>query len=108
MFGNARGLPRPVRATAAAMQRLIGASPAAAAQTPVFLADDPAATGVGGTFYGPRRRPRHVPERVRRPERRAALWAASEELVRPWLSDFGQPHTLPNRQGEPSSRMEKS
>jgi NAD(P)-dependent dehydrogenase (short-subunit alcohol dehydrogenase family) len=98
VFGNARGLPRPVRATAAAMQRLIGASPAAAAQTPVFLADDPAATGVGGTFYGPHRRPRPVPERVRRPERRTALWAASEELARPWLSDFGQPHTLPNRQ----------
>jgi NAD(P)-dependent dehydrogenase (short-subunit alcohol dehydrogenase family) len=87
VFRNARGLPRPVRAAAIAVHHLIASSPAAAAQTPVFLAHDPAATGVGGGFFGPGRRRRRIPERVLRPDRRAALWAASEELVRPWLPD---------------------
>jgi NAD(P)-dependent dehydrogenase (short-subunit alcohol dehydrogenase family) len=91
VFRNARGIPRPVRAAATALQQLIAAAPAEAARTPVFLANDPAATGVGGGFFGPRRRPRRIPERVLRPDRRAALWAASEELVQPWLSDPGQP-----------------
>src|SRR6266511_4074682 len=48
---NARGLARPVRAAGIALQRL-AASPATAAQTPVFLADDPAAARLGGTFFG--------------------------------------------------------
>jgi NAD(P)-dependent dehydrogenase (short-subunit alcohol dehydrogenase family) len=87
VFRNARGLPRPVRAAAIAVHHLIASSPAAAAQTPVFLAHDPAATGVGGGFFGPGRHRRRIPERVLRPDRRAALWAASEELVRPWLPD---------------------
>jgi NAD(P)-dependent dehydrogenase (short-subunit alcohol dehydrogenase family) len=87
VFRNARGVPGPIRAAAIAMQRLIAASPASAAQTPVFLARDPDATGVGGAFFGPGRRRRRIPERVLRPDRRAALWAASEELVRPWLPD---------------------
>jgi NAD(P)-dependent dehydrogenase (short-subunit alcohol dehydrogenase family) len=85
VFRNARGVPRPVRTAAIAVQHLIAASPAAAAGTPVFLADDPEATGAGGAFFGPGRRRRRVPKRVLRPDRRAALWAASEELVRPWL-----------------------
>ena len=97
VFRNARGLPRPVRAAATALQRLVAAAPADAARVPVFLADDPAATGVGGRFYGPRRRQRRIPKRVLRPDRRAALWAASEELVRPWLSDASQ---LPRSAGE--------
>ncbi len=83
---NARGLARPVRAAGIALQRL-AASPATAAQTPVFLADDPAAARLGGTFFGPRRRRLRIPDRALRPERRAALWAASEDLVRPWLAD---------------------
>jgi NAD(P)-dependent dehydrogenase (short-subunit alcohol dehydrogenase family) len=87
VFRNARGLPRPARAAAIAVHRLLASSPAAAAQTPVFLAHDPAAAGVGGGFFGPGRRRRRIPERVLRPDRRAALWAASEELVRPWLPD---------------------
>jgi NAD(P)-dependent dehydrogenase (short-subunit alcohol dehydrogenase family) len=85
VFRNARGVPPPVRSAAIAVQGLIGASPAAAARTPVFLAHEQGATGVGGAFFGPGRRRRRIPRRVLRPERRAALWAISEELVRPWL-----------------------
>jgi NAD(P)-dependent dehydrogenase (short-subunit alcohol dehydrogenase family) len=90
VFRNARGLSRPVHTTATALHRLLAAPPATAAQTPVFLAADPTATGVGGGFFGPRRRRRNIPKRVRRPDRRAALWAASEELVQPWLTTIGQ------------------
>jgi hypothetical protein len=88
VFANAHGLPRPVRAAATALQRLLGASPADAARTPVFLAHDPAAAGVSGGFFGPGRRRRRIPNRVLRPDRRAALWAASEDLVRCWLPDL--------------------
>ena len=102
VFGNARGLPRPVRTTAIALQRLAAAPPAAAAQTPVFLASDPAATGVTGSFFGPQRRQRRIPKRVRRPDRRAALWAASEQLVRPWLTDLTQPPGSPDHRAEPA------
>jgi hypothetical protein len=40
-----------------------------------------AATSVAG------RRRRRIPNRVLRLDRRAALWAASEDLDRPWLPD---------------------
>jgi NAD(P)-dependent dehydrogenase (short-subunit alcohol dehydrogenase family) len=93
VFRNARGLPRPVRAAAIAVHRLIAASPAAAAQTPVFLAHEAGATGVAGGFFGPDRRRRRIPRRVLRPDRRAAVWAASEELVRPRLPDPSRPPT---------------
>jgi NAD(P)-dependent dehydrogenase (short-subunit alcohol dehydrogenase family) len=99
VFTNARGLPRPVRATAAALNRLLAASPADAARTPVFLADDPAATRVNGGFFGPRRR-RRVPARAVRPDRRAALWAASEDLVRPWLADLAGPQNRTADRGD--------
>jgi len=85
VFRNARGLPRTVQAVGVVAQRLIAASPAAAARTPVYLADDPDAVNVGGAFYGPRLRRLRVPTRASRPDRRAALWAASEDIVRPWL-----------------------
>jgi NAD(P)-dependent dehydrogenase (short-subunit alcohol dehydrogenase family) len=84
VFRNARGVAGPVRATARVLQRLVAASPEAAAQTPVSLVDEPA--GAGGGFVGPRRRRIRIPARVLRPERRAALWAASEEMVTAWLS----------------------
>jgi NAD(P)-dependent dehydrogenase (short-subunit alcohol dehydrogenase family) len=87
VFRNARGLPRGVRAAAVAAHRLVAASPAAAAHTPVFLAYDQGAIGVNGTFFGPGCGRRRIPGRVLRPDRRAALWAASEALVRPWLPD---------------------
>ena len=85
VFRNARGLSRPARAAANALQCLIAAPPVDAAVTPVFLAHDPGAVGLGGSFFGPGRRRRRIPDRVQRPDRRAALWAASEDLVRPWL-----------------------
>jgi NAD(P)-dependent dehydrogenase (short-subunit alcohol dehydrogenase family) len=83
---NARGLPWIVRAVARVLQPLLALSPAAAAETPVFLAQDPAARGSGGRFYGPRRRERPVPARALRLERRRGLWEASEELVRHHLA----------------------
>ncbi|HKE98416.1 MAG TPA: SDR family NAD(P)-dependent oxidoreductase [Actinomycetes bacterium] len=103
VFRNARGLPGPVRAAAIAVQRLIAAAPAAAAQTPVFLAHDPGATGVSGAFFGPRRRRRRIPRRVLRPDRRAALWAASENLVRPWLPNPGRLPTPLGGSAEPAA-----
>ena len=91
VFRNARGVPRLVRAGTTAAQRLVAAAPADAAQTPVFLAHHPAATGVAGSFFGPRKQVRRIPERVLRHDRRAALWRASEELVQPFLLPEAKP-----------------
>lgn len=85
VFRNAQGFPGIVRVIAPLLQRLIGLPPEVAAQTPVFLAQDARATGVGGRFYGPRLRQRPVPPRAQRLDRRRALWSASEEIVRPYL-----------------------
>ena len=85
VFRNARGLPRVARLLAPVVQRLIALSPEEAARTPVFLAQDARAVGVGGRFYGPKLKQRRIPARAQRPERRGGLWAASEELVRPYL-----------------------
>jgi NAD(P)-dependent dehydrogenase (short-subunit alcohol dehydrogenase family) len=98
VFRNARGLPGPVRATAVAVHGRFAASPATAAETPVALVHDPGA-GSGSGFFGPGRRRRRIPERVLRPDRRAALWAASEELVRPWLPGPSWPPAPPS--GDP-------
>jgi len=86
VFRNARGLPGISRVLAPLVLRLAAAPPERAAETPVFLAQHPGATGAGGRFYGPKRKRRKVPLRAQRPERRAALWAASEKLVRPYLA----------------------
>jgi NAD(P)-dependent dehydrogenase (short-subunit alcohol dehydrogenase family) len=83
---NARGLPRIVRVLGPVALRLISSPPESAAQTPIFLAQDSRATGTGGRFYGPGIQQRPVPERAQRPERRGGLWTASEELVRPYLT----------------------
>jgi NAD(P)-dependent dehydrogenase (short-subunit alcohol dehydrogenase family) len=104
VFGNARGLSRPVRVAATAVQRLIAATPTDAAQTPVFLAHDPAATGVAGGFFGPQRRRRRIPKRALRRDRRAALWTASEELVQPWLlPSLNQPTSTPGDSADPAT-----
>jgi len=86
VFRNSRGLPWIVRALASAVQRWIALSPAAAARTPVFLAQDVQASGTGGQFYGPRRKQLRIPARAQRADRRDALWTASEDLVRPYLA----------------------
>ena len=89
VFRNARGVPRPIRSIAMAVQRVVGAEPETAADTPAFLAQDPTAWSVNGRFYGPRRRGLKVPSRASRPERRAALWQASERVVAPWAARPG-------------------
>ncbi len=86
VFRNARGLPLVMRALAPAVLRLFASSPETAAQTPVYLAQDARATHTGGRFYGPKLKERKVPARAQRPERRRGLWAASEGLVRPYLT----------------------
>lgn len=85
VFRNARGLPLVLHLLAPAVMRLAAYPPEEAARTPVSLARDAGATGTGGRFYGPKLRQRRVPARATRLERRAGLWAASEELVRPYL-----------------------
>jgi NAD(P)-dependent dehydrogenase (short-subunit alcohol dehydrogenase family) len=87
VFANARGPSRPMRAIAAALQRRLGAAPAKAALVPAHLAADPSGAAFAGAFVGPRLRRIPIPDRARRPDRRAALWAASERLVHPWLTD---------------------
>jgi NAD(P)-dependent dehydrogenase (short-subunit alcohol dehydrogenase family) len=87
VFRNARGLPRIVRTLAPYLQRLLAISPETAARTPVYLAQDPRAVGTRGRFYGPQLKERPVPARARRTDRRAGLWAASEDLVRPYLTE---------------------
>ena len=86
VFRNARGVPRSLRLLASMVQRVVGADPDTAADTPAFLAQDPTAWEVNGRFYGPGRRQRDVPPRAARPERRAALWEASERLVAEWMA----------------------
>ncbi len=86
VFRNARGVPRSLRLLASAVQRVVGADPDTAADTPAYLAQDPTAWEVNGRFYGPGRREIVVPDRAARPERRTALWEASEALVVQWRS----------------------
>lgn len=88
-FRNARGLPLAFRLAAPLMVPLIGRTPERAARTPVFLAHDAEAAIRGGTFLGPDCREIAVPARAKDAERRAALWAASEALVRPYLEPAG-------------------
>lgn len=83
-FKNARGLPWLLRLLAPLAVRLLGHSPRIAAQTPVFLARDASAIGTNGGFYGPKLARLDVPQRALDTQRRAALWSASEELIRPF------------------------
>lgn len=79
VFRDARGVPGPLRRAMDALQQRAGADPAQAAATPVQLAAGPRRES---GFYGPGCAPIPVPGRVR-DGRRAELWQASEELVRP-------------------------
>lgn len=88
---NARGLPAIARLVLPWIQRLIGSTAEAAAETPVFLAQDLRAVGSGGRFYGPQRSHRVVPRRALQIARRTALWAASEALAAPYLQTPAEP-----------------
>jgi len=79
---DARGVPGVLRAAAADVHRVLARSPAAAAETPARLAVD---AELPGGFYGPGCRPLRIPGRVSA-ARAAELWAATEELTRPWLA----------------------
>jgi NAD(P)-dependent dehydrogenase (short-subunit alcohol dehydrogenase family) len=85
VFANAVGLGPVARTLIRTLNRVVGASPEKAAFAPAFLASAPEAGDLGGRFFGPRLREVRVPARVRRPDRRAGLWAASEALVRDHL-----------------------
>jgi NAD(P)-dependent dehydrogenase (short-subunit alcohol dehydrogenase family) len=87
VWRNARGLPPLVRAAAGGLAGLVGRDPDEAARTPAFLAGDRLRAG---GFYGPKARPLRIPARALRPERRLALWTASEALVRDHLPAAGR------------------
>ena len=81
VFRNARGPGRPLRAFALLVQRIAAAEPDIAAAAPAWLAQDPEAANAGGRFWTRGPQELTIPARVQRPDRRAALWAASEDLV---------------------------
>nr|WP_296073049.1 hypothetical protein [uncultured Actinoplanes sp.] len=82
VFRDAYGVPAPLRRVLDRVQQRFGADPAAAAATPVALATGPR---LPSGFYGPGCRRLPIPARVSA-GRRAEVWAASEDLVRPWLN----------------------
>ena len=77
VFRDAHALP--ARRLLAALHSRLGVTPARAAETPVALVEG------GSGFYGPGCAPIAIPRRVTT-GRRAELWAASEDLVHPWLT----------------------
>ena len=85
VFRNARGFPAAARLMARGVQRVFARSPQDAARTPTHQALDAAAVGVNGRFFGPGLREIAVPDRARRPDRRRAVWEASEQLAAPFL-----------------------
>lgn len=87
---NARGLPTVLRAVGTVMNRLIGHSTEAAAVTPAYLATDSQAIKTNGRFYGPAIKELKIPERASRPDRRSALWSASEGLVAPYRHSISE------------------
>lgn len=56
-----------------------------AAETPVYLAQNPRAIGISGAFFGPHRRQRPVSEPALQRDPRAVLWDLSHALVRDYL-----------------------
>jgi NAD(P)-dependent dehydrogenase (short-subunit alcohol dehydrogenase family) len=85
VFRNSRGLPWIVRLIAPILQNLIGMTPERAAHTPASLAQMP--VRINGRFYGPKLRELAVPPAARQPERRRALWEASEQLCSEFLQE---------------------
>lgn len=96
VFRNARGVPWFARPLGPLLQ--LGAlTPEAAADTPAFLAQSPDASALNGLFFGPRRAPIAVPERVSA-ARRHALWTASEQLIARVLPEtINRPSTCSSR-----------
>lgn len=88
MFRNGVGVPRLLAAVLAAVAGRVGLTPAEAAETPAWLADEADAASVAASLFGPRRAVRGIPDRARRPERRRALWDVSEQLAAPWLANL--------------------
>jgi NAD(P)-dependent dehydrogenase (short-subunit alcohol dehydrogenase family) len=85
VFRNGVGVPRPLATLLSAVVDRIGIAPETAADTPAWLAGEADVDHLSALFFGPHRRPRRIPERVCRPERRRALWELSERLAAPWL-----------------------
>jgi len=95
VFRNARGLPAFARTLATLLQPLIAMPPDRAALTPAYLAQNPAATGISGAFFGPNRKQIPLPPRVLQRDRRLALWDVSHALVRDYLADTHPAHDEP-------------
>jgi NAD(P)-dependent dehydrogenase (short-subunit alcohol dehydrogenase family) len=86
VFRNARGPSAPVRGLASWLAARLAQDPATAAATPVALAADPEWGDVSGRFFGPGLRPLEIPERLRDPERRVAIWEAADAETAPYLA----------------------
>jgi NAD(P)-dependent dehydrogenase (short-subunit alcohol dehydrogenase family) len=94
VFANALGLPWFFRALVPVL-RVFQMSPAIAAETPVFLAHSAEAVGTNGRFYGPRCRPRIIPDHALNVARRRRLIELSDELVRPFVDAPAPIHRHP-------------
>jgi NAD(P)-dependent dehydrogenase (short-subunit alcohol dehydrogenase family) len=81
LFRHAVGVPPLLTAVLTRVGASVGLPPEVAAEKPASLAADPEAGGLSGQFFGPRLSPIKVPRRVRRSDRRAEIWAASEDLL---------------------------
>lgn len=86
LFRHATGVPRPLRVMLTTLAGRFGLPLDVAADTPAWLATSPQASGLSGSFVGPHRKLRTVPDRARRPDRRQALWDASEALTAEWMA----------------------
>lgn len=81
LFRHAVGVPAGIGVAMTWLAGRLGLPPEVAAETPAWLAGDPAAVDVSGRFFGPRLSSRSVPARARDPHRRAEIWDASEAFV---------------------------
>lgn len=104
VFRHGVGVPRPVAGLLSAVAGLVGLTPDQAAETPSWLAGDADQEQLNGSFFGPHRKPRRIPDDARRPERRQALWELSEHLTAPWLSGPAPATPARGDSGSTSSR----